>query len=85
MSLDVSTDNAKAMGFYDRIGLVVTKKYLSDKDKIEFVTYETPAGFVYIPQSSTVTGAVASETTGADDVKRDHQNDSKLEDEECKD
>ena len=44
LSLDVSADNAKAIGFYQRIGLALTKKYLSE-DHVEFCKFETPAGF----------------------------------------
>ena len=44
LSLDVSTDNAKAVGFYKRVGLTVTDLYLSE-DKVEFAKFETPPGF----------------------------------------
>jgi ribosomal protein S18 acetylase RimI-like enzyme len=47
LSLDVSTDNDKAIGFYKRIGLNLVEKYLSE-DKVEFAKFETPKGFVNI-------------------------------------
>ena len=47
LSLDVSTDNSKAVSFYHRIGLQVTDTYLSE-DKVEFNKFETPKGFTYI-------------------------------------
>ena len=44
LSLDVSTDNAKAVSFYLRVGLKITNTYLSE-EKVEFNTFETPIGF----------------------------------------
>lgn len=44
LSLDVSTDNAKAVSFYHRIGLNLSETYLSE-DKVEFAKFETPADF----------------------------------------
>jgi GNAT superfamily N-acetyltransferase len=44
LSLDVSIDNTKAVSFYLRCGLQVTKTYLSE-EKTEFNTFETPKGF----------------------------------------
>ena len=48
LSLDVSTDNAKAVNFYKRVGLVVTDTYLSE-EKVEFNKFETPEGFIHTP------------------------------------
>lgn len=47
LALDVSTDNAKAVNFYKRVGLVVTDTYLSE-EKVEFNKFETPVGFVHV-------------------------------------
>lgn len=41
LSLDVSTDNEKAVSFYTRIGLEVAKTYLS-QEKVEFAQFQTP-------------------------------------------
>ena len=41
LELDVSTDNERAMGFYHRIGLQITRKYLSGEKKVEFACFET--------------------------------------------
>jgi len=46
LSLDVSTDNQKAVQFYQRIGLQIIETYLSE-DKVEFNKFDTPSGFVY--------------------------------------
>ena len=53
LSLDVSTDNAKAVHFYKKVGLVVTDTYLSE-EKVEFHKFETPLGFVYQNPEKTV-------------------------------
>lgn len=45
LSLDVNSDNAKAISFYSRIGLMITKTYLS-QNNVEFTQFETPEGFV---------------------------------------
>ena len=42
LSLDVSTDNEKAVNFYSKNGLKVQKVYLSEPDKVEFALFETP-------------------------------------------
>ena len=47
LSLDVSTDNVKAVQFYARIGLEIKDTYLSE-EKVEFNKFETPLGFKYI-------------------------------------
>lgn len=47
LSLDVSTDNDKAVTFYQRIGLMIADTYVTD-DKVEFNKFETPEGFSYI-------------------------------------
>lgn len=47
LSLDVSTDNAKAMSFYNRVGLEVERLYLTEEEKIEFASFKTPLGFIY--------------------------------------
>lgn len=44
LSLDVSTDNEKAVHFYERIGLDKCETYLSD-DKVEFAKFETPQDY----------------------------------------
>lgn len=44
LSLDVSTDNEKAVHFYQRIGLQIAKTYLSE-EKVEFANFETPKNF----------------------------------------
>lgn len=44
LSLDVSTDNTKAVNFYKRIGLWISDIYLSE-DKVEFAKFETPSNF----------------------------------------
>ena len=41
LELDVSTDNERAMGFYHRIGLQITRKYLSGEKQVEFACFET--------------------------------------------
>ena len=41
LSLDVSTDNAKAVSFYRKMGLKIQKLYLSP-DEVEFALFETP-------------------------------------------
>lgn len=45
LSLDVSSDNSKAINFYKRIGLAVADTYLSE-NQVEFIKFETPKGFV---------------------------------------
>ena len=47
LSLDVSTDNLRAIGFYKKVGLSVTNTYITPEQKVEFVTFRTPEGFVY--------------------------------------
>lgn len=44
LSLDVSTDNATAIRFYLRIGLEISRKYLTE-DGIEFSNFVTPQDF----------------------------------------
>ena len=41
LALDVSTDNEKAIGFYKRMGLQITKIYISGQPPVEFVTFES--------------------------------------------
>ena len=41
MSLDVSTDNEKAVLFYHKCGLELVEKYVSE-EKVEFAKFETP-------------------------------------------
>ena len=53
LSLDVSTDNTKAMNFYKRIGLSLVETYLSE-DKVEFAKFETPKDFVNPLSNSTM-------------------------------
>ncbi len=45
LSLDVSSDNAKAVHFYHKCGLTLVETYLSE-DKVEFNKFETPHGFI---------------------------------------
>ena len=45
LSLDVSSDNAKAVQFYHKCGLTLVETYLSE-DKVEFNKFETPQGFI---------------------------------------
>ena len=47
LTLDVSTDNAKAVAFYHRLGLVVERTYITEEDKVEFAAFSTPKDFVY--------------------------------------
>ena len=54
LSLDVSTDNAKAIGFYHRMGLKIEKKYITEEEKVEFATFTTPEDFKYVPRPPTV-------------------------------
>ena len=42
LSLDVSTDNDKAVRFYERIGLQIHSVYMSVPDDVEFALFETP-------------------------------------------
>ena len=42
MTLDVSTDNDKAVRFYQRVGLQIRSIYLSVPDEVEFALFETP-------------------------------------------
>jgi RimJ/RimL family protein N-acetyltransferase len=44
LSLDVSTDNTKAVRFYRKMGLKIQSLYLSEPDKVEFALFETPIG-----------------------------------------
>ena len=61
MSLDVSTDNSRAIAFYQRIGLEVTNTYLSDIDKIEFVCFESKA--LTVKQTEAVLYDLSSQLT----------------------
>jgi ribosomal protein S18 acetylase RimI-like enzyme len=45
LSLDVSSDNVKAVHFYHKCGLALVETYLSE-DKVEFNKFETPLGFI---------------------------------------
>lgn len=42
ISLDVSTDNDSAMGFYMSCGLRIRELYLSSPDNVEFALFESP-------------------------------------------
>ena len=44
LSLDVNTDNAKAISFYQRIGMESIGTYTSPNN-VEFTQFETPKGF----------------------------------------
>ncbi len=50
LSLDVSTDNAQAIGFYHRLGLVIDRTYITEEEKVEFAAFVTPEDFVYVPR-----------------------------------
>lgn len=63
LELDVSTDNNKAVGFYKRIGLELTKLYVTEEQKIEFATFKTPEGFKYTPRITTKKMYVQNEST----------------------
>ena len=45
LSLDVSSENVKAVQFYHKCGLALIETYLSE-EKVEFKKFETPEGFV---------------------------------------
>jgi hypothetical protein len=45
LSLDVSTDNMKAELFYQKCGLELKEKYISE-EKVEFAKFETPTNFI---------------------------------------
>lgn len=42
LTLDVSTDNDRAVRFYQRVGLQISDIYLSMPDNVEFALFETP-------------------------------------------
>jgi len=44
LALDVNANNDKAISFYSRIGLTKTDQYIT-RDKVEFIKFETPAGY----------------------------------------
>ena len=48
LSLDVSTDNTKAVGFYKRVGLEIDSIYVTEESKVEFATFKTPESFKYV-------------------------------------
>ena len=41
LSLEVSSDNEKAVGFYKKVGLELTE-YFTTKDGVEFAKFSTP-------------------------------------------
>lgn len=47
LKLDVSTDNQKAIAFYERLGLEIERKYITEEDQVEFAAFTTPEDFVY--------------------------------------
>ena len=53
LSLDVSTDNVKAVNFYKRCGLIISDTYLSE-EKVEFNRFDTPIGFKHIKRSEII-------------------------------
>ncbi len=53
LSLDVSTDNTKAVRFYERVGLHLAETYLSE-EKVEFAKFETPPDFVAPPKRTSL-------------------------------
>ena len=48
LSLDVSTDNDKAVNFYHRVGLKIERLYITEEEKVEFACFTTPEDFVYV-------------------------------------
>ncbi len=63
LSLDVSTDNAQAIGFYHRLGLVIDRTYITEEEKVEFAAFVTPEDFVYVPRVYTSKVAVPKDST----------------------
>ena len=47
----MSTDNTKAMFFYERLGLQIDRLYVTEDKNVEFATYRTPERFFYQPPS----------------------------------
>ena len=45
LSLDVSTDNEKAVKFYHKCRLNLAETYISE-EKVEFAKFETPSDFI---------------------------------------
>ena len=70
LSLDVSSDNEKAVQFYHKCGLTLVETYLSE-DKVEFNKFETPLGF--IPPSQRI----------SDSPKQLQQEEIKIEENSC--
>ena len=65
LGLDVSTDNQQAINFYHRVGLNISKKYITEEEKIEFAAFTTPEDFVYVApvrQHQQNVGTAASQT-----------------------
>ena len=58
LKLDVSTDNTKAIGFYERMGLNIERTYITEEEKVEFVEFSTPEDFVYVPPVRPSTSSV---------------------------
>ena len=74
LSLDVSTDNTKAVNFYKRVGLEVEKLYITEKTNVEFVTFTTPLGFEYKPPVYVqVAQSAASTSTKSDDNDKEER------------
>ena len=42
LSLDVSTDNERALKFYNKVGLKIRDIYITQDDQVEFAFFETP-------------------------------------------
>ena len=55
LSLDVSTDNTKAVAFYKRVGLEIVNTYVTEELEVEFVTFKTPEGFTYAGTNGSAT------------------------------
>ena len=79
VSLDVSTDNVKAVNFYKRVGLEIENLYITEKESIEFACFKTPPDFVYKPpvyitdppQGESAAAAAASDPYFQEEVKQE--------------
>ena len=71
LTLDVSTDNTRAIAFYKKVGLEITNLYITEEQKVEFVTFKTPEGFVYAEhiKKQTISKSASLPTTQVAEVK----------------
>lgn len=77
LELDVSSDNERAVGFYQRIGLVVAKTYQSGKPAVEFYKFETRTA--ESPLVLKKTRSIISTKSDKFEESKDDQNDNKSE------